>query len=181
MSRRRFLTETGGGFAGLALAAMLAENRAAGAPAGHPLAAKPPHFAAKAKRVIQIFCPGGVSHLDTFDYKPALEARHGKPFDESGQLQFFASKPGHCTKSYWNFRRHGESGRWVSDLLPKLAECVDDMAFIYSMKSKSAIHGPAMFMMNTGFILPGFPAMGAWVTYGLGNETENLPAFVVLP
>ena len=169
-SRRDFLQSAGGGLCGLALTAMLAgEGRAE------------LHHAPKVKRVIQIFCPGGMSQVDTFDYKPELERRTGKPFDPDGTLQFFASKPGNCQGSHWKFRQHGESGLWVSDLLPKLATCVGDMAFIYSMQSKTALHGPACFMMNTGFTLPGFPSMGSWVTYGLGSEADDLPAFVVLP
>jgi hypothetical protein len=140
-----------------------------------------PDFEPKAKRVIQIFCSGGLSHVDTFDYKPELERRAGTPFDPDGKLQFFASKPGNCQPGFWKFRQHGESGRWISDLLPKLATCIDDMSFIYSMQSKTALHGPGNFQMNTGQVLPGFPSMGAWVTYGLGSESENLPAFVVLP
>ncbi len=169
-SRRSFLQSAGGGLGGLALTAMLAgEGRAA------------LHHAAKAKHVIQIFCPGGMSQVDTFDYKPELAKRTGKPFDPDGTLQFFASKPGNCQGSHWKFRQHGESGLWVSDLFPKLATCVDEMAFIYSMHSKTALHGPACFMMNTGFTLPGFPSMGSWVTYGLGSEADDLPAFVVLP
>lgn len=154
----------------MALSAMLAgEGRAAA------------HHAPRAKRVIQIFCPGGMSQVDTFDYKPELKKRAGTPFDPAGKLQFFASKPGNCQPGYWNFRRYGESGRWISGLFPKLARCVDDMAFIYSMHSKTALHGPACFMMNTGFTLPGFPSMGSWITYGLGSEADDLPAYVVLP
>ncbi len=177
VSRRNFLWELGGGLGGVALAALLADE----ARAANPLAAKPPMFPAQARAVINIFCPGGISHLDTFDYKPELARRDGTPFDTTGTVQFFASKPGNCQRSYWPFRQHGESGRWVSDLLPKLAGHVDDMAFIHSMQSKTALHGPAMFMANSGFILPGFPSMGAWVTYGLGSEADDLPAFVVLP
>ena len=139
------------------------------------------HHPAKAKRIIQIFCSGGLSHVDTYDYKPELERRAGTPFDPGGKLQFFASKPGNCQPSYWKFRRRGQSGIWMSDLLPKLATCVDDMAFIHSMQSKTALHGPGNFMMNTGQTLPGFPSMGSWVTYGLGSESDNLPSFVVLP
>lgn len=169
-SRREFLSRAGGGFGGLALSSLLAES--AGAVS---------HHAPRAKRVIQIFCSGGLSHVDTFDYKPELERRAGTPFDPEGKLQFFASKPGNCLPSFWKFRQHGESGLWMSDLLPKLAKCIDDMAFIYSMQSKTALHGPGAFMMNTGQTLPGFPSMGSWVTYGLGSECENLPAFVVLP
>jgi hypothetical protein len=184
-SRRDFLWELGGGLGGVALTALLAEAATtAPAPADaatNPLAAKPAMFPAQAKAVINIFCPGGISHLDTFDYKPELVKRAGTPFDTTGNVQFFASKPGNCQPSYWPFRQHGESGRWVSDLLPGLAGHVDEMAFIHSMQSKTALHGPAMFMANSGFTLPGFPSMGAWVTYGLGSESEDLPAFVVLP
>lgn len=169
-TRRDFLRDAGGGLGGIALATLLANPVQAAA-----------HHTAKAKRVIQIFCPGGMSQVDTFDYKPELEKRAGQPFDPDGTLQFFASKPGNCQPSFWKFRQHGESGLWMSDLFPKLSSCVDDMAFIYSMHSKTALHGPACFMMNTGFTLPGFPSMGAWVTYGLGSEAEDLPAFVVLP
>ena len=181
VSRRNFLWELGGGLGGVAVATLLAEEAQAAARAANPLAAKPPMFAPKAKAVINIFCPGGISHLDTFDHKPELVKRAGTPFDTTGNVQFFASKPGNCQPSYWPFRQHGESGRWVSDLLPGLAGHVDEMAFIHSMQSKTALHGPAMFMANSGFILPGFPSMGAWVTYGLGSESNDLPAFVVLP
>lgn len=171
LNRRQWLGATGGGLGATALAALLHADTTAG----------PPHHRARAKHVIQIFCPGGMSQVDTFDYKPELERRAGKPFDPDGKLQFFASKPGACRPSHWAFRQRGESGLWISDLFPQLSTCVDDMAFIYSMRSKSALHGPACFMMNTGFTLPGFPSMGAWVTYGLGSETDNLPSFVVLP
>lgn len=170
VSRRQILQAAGGGIGSLALAAILAGE-------GSAL----PHHAPKAKRVIQIFCPGGMSQVDTWDYKPELEKRNGTPFDPDGRLQFFASKPGNCRGSHWRFRQHGESGLWMSDLFPKLATCVDDMAFIYSMHSKTALHGPACFMMNTGFTLPGFPSMGSWVNYGLGSESDDLPGFVVLP
>jgi hypothetical protein len=173
-SRRHFLQS----FSGTALASLL--NRDASA-ASNPLSPNATHHPAKAKSVIQIFCPGGMSHVDTWDYKPELEKRQGKPFDPDGNLTFFASKPGNCQQSWWKFRQHGECGRWISDLFPKLAAKVDDMAFIHSMQSKTALHGPAMFMANSGFILPGFPSMGAWVTYGLGSLSEDLPAFVVLP
>ena len=177
VGRRDFLWELGGGLGGVALAAMLNEAQAAPAPTGRSGL----HHAAKAKAVIQIFCPGGLSHVDSWDHKPELTKRQGKPFDTDGKVQFFASKPGNCQGSYWPFRQHGQSGRWISDLFPKLAGKVDEMAFVHSMQSKSALHGPAMFMANSGFILPGFPSMGAWVTYGLGSESADLPSFVVLP
>ncbi|TXT32980.1 MAG: hypothetical protein FD138_1991 [Planctomycetota bacterium] len=184
LTRREFLWETGGGFGGVALASMLAnegllasENSAT----ANPLASRKAHFAAKATNVIQIFCPGGLSHVDTWDHKPELERRHGEPFDAELGKQTFAGIGGNYGKSFWKFRPHGECGRQISDLFPRLASHVDEMAFIHSMQSKSALHGPAMFMANSGFIRPGFPSMGAWVTYGLGSESENLPAFVVLP
>ena len=173
ITRRNLLSQ----FGGMALATMLHRD----AQASNPMAAKHGHHAAKARAVIQIFCPGGLSHVDTWDYKPELAKRHGQPFDPDGKLTFFASKPGDCQQSYWPFRQHSECGRWISDLFPKLAQRVDDIAFLHSMQSKSALHGPAMFMANTGNILPGFPTMGAWVTYGLGSESEDLPSFVVLP
>jgi hypothetical protein len=181
VSRRNFLWELGGGLGGIALTALLADEARAAAGATNPLAARSSMFPARARAVISIFCPGGLSHVDTFDHKPELAKRDGTPFDTTGNVQFFASKPGHCQRSYWPFRQRGECGRWVSDLLPRLAGQVDEMSFIHSMQSKTALHGPAMFMANSGFILPGFPSMGAWVTYGLGSESEDLPAFVVLP
>lgn len=168
LSRRQFLETAAGGIGGLAFTSMLARGAQ-------------PHHAARASQVIQIFCPGGMSQVDTFDHKPELIRRAGKPFDPDGKLQFFASKPGNCQPGWWPFRQHGDCGRWISDLFPKLATHVDDIAFIHSMQSKTALHGPGCFMMNTGQTLPGFPSMGAWVTYGLGSESENLPAFVVLP
>jgi len=175
--RREFLGRLGDGFGLAALAGMMAgEGRAdqAVSPAKtqHP---------ATATSVIQIFCPGGMSHVDTWDYRPELERLHGTAFDAELGKQTFAGIAGEYARSFWKFRQHGESGRWLSDLFPHMALHVDDMAFIYSMQNKSALHGPAMFMQNSGFIRPGFPCMGSWVTYGLGCETDNLPSFVVLP
>lgn len=182
-SRREFLNLAGAGFGGVALASLLNDDCLLGADSAgsHPLSPKSGHFPATATNVIQIFCPGGLSHVDTWDYKPELDRQHGKPFDPELGKQTFAGIAGNFSRSFWTFRQHGECGRWISDLFPKLACHVDDMAFIYSMQSKSALHGPAMFMANSGFIRPGFPCMGAWVTYGLGSVSSNLPAFVVLP
>lgn len=178
-TRRRFLQHLGDG---LGLCALSSLDATESLSAEKRSSAKPsPHHAAKAKAVIEIFCPGGLSHVDTWDYRPELERSHGKPFDAELGKQTFAGVGGEYTKSFWPFRRHGECGRWISDLFPELAKHVDEIAFIHSMQNKSALHGPAMFMMNSGFIRPGFPCMGSWVTYGLGSENENLPAFVVLP
>ena len=178
--RRQFLSQLGDGLGLAAVASMIhAENPAGAAQVdGLRLGC---HHPATASSVIQIFCPGGMSHVDTWDYRPELEQAHGTAFDPELGKQTFAGVAGTYAKSFWKFRQHGECGRWLSDLFPQMAAHVDDMAFIYSMQNKSALHGPAMFMMNSGFIRPGFPSMGSWVTYGLGCETDNLPAFVVLP
>ena len=176
LSRRHFLSNTAGGLGGVALAWLLdrEQSRAAGS-------AREPHFTPKAKRVVQIFCCGGVSHLDTFDYKPELERMHGKALEGKGENIGFFGQPGKLMKSAYEFRQHGQSGAWVSSLLPHLAGCADDLCFIHSMFAKSNNHTPATFQINSGFTLNGFPCMGAWLSYGLGTENENLPAFVVLP
>lgn len=139
------------------------------------------HHKPRAKRVVQLFMSGAASQCDTFDYKPELIKRRGEKFDPGGKVELFQSAPGVVMPSPWEWKRYGKSGRWVSGLFPQLAECVDDMAFLYAMVAKSNVHGPATFMQNTGFVLPGFPSMGAWLSYGLGSLNENLPTFVVLP
>lgn len=178
LSRREALRRAGGGLGSLALASLLQDEAQA---QSSPLSARSPHHPAKARAVIQIFCPGGLSHIDTWDYKPVLAKRQGQPFDPDGKLEFFGGKAGNCQGSWWPFRQHGQCGAWISDLFPGLASLADDIAFLKSMQSKSALHGPAMFMANSGFVLPGFPSMGSWVTYGLGSSSADLPAFVVLP
>ena len=177
LSRRHFLSNTAGGLGGVALAWLLAREQSRAASAS----AQAPHFAPKAKRVVQIFCCGGVSHLDTFDYKPELERMDGKALEGKGENLGFFGQPGKLMKSVYEFRQHGQSGSWVSSLLPHLAGCADELCFIHSMFAKSNNHTPATFQMNSGFTLNGFPCMGAWLSYGLGTENENLPAFVVLP
>jgi hypothetical protein len=139
------------------------------------------HHPAKAKRIVQLFMSGAASQCDTFDYKPQLIARNGQKFDPGGKVELFQSSPGAVMASPWQWKQRGQSGKWVSDLVPHLATCVDDIAFIHSMVSKSNVHGPATFMQNTGFILPGYPALGAWMSYGLGSLNKDLPTFVVLP
>jgi hypothetical protein len=175
-TRREFLWRFGGGLGGVALAQLLAEAGALGATGGL-------HHPAKVKRVVQLFMNGGVSQPDTFDYKPELERRHGKPFDPGTgeKVEGVTSVPGHVMKSPFPFKQHGECGRWVSSVFPHLAGCVDEMAFLMSVASKSNVHGPASYLMNTGFQLPGFPCLGAWLSYGLGKLSDNLPTFVVLP
>ena len=183
-SRRDFLWHCGGGLGGLALTQMLAEaGELPGAPKPKSEFNGGLHHAAKVKRVIQLFMNGGVSQPDTFDYKPQLEKHHGKTFDPGTgeKVEAVTSPVGNLMKSPFPFKQHGQSGRWVSSILPHLAGQVDEMAFLMAVASKSNVHGPASYMMNTGFILPGFPCMGSWLSYGLGRLTDNLPTFVVLP
>jgi hypothetical protein len=184
MDRRQFLWHAGGGLGGIALAQMLAtDGLLASEKTLDPgkLEHKGLHHQARAQRVVQLFMSGAASQVDTFDYKPELIKRHGQKFDPGGKIELFQSTPGAIMQSPWSWKPHGKCGKHVSSLLPHLAECVDDMAFIHSMVSKSNVHGPATFMQNTGFVLPGFPSMGAWVSYGLGSLNKNLPTFVVLP
>jgi Protein of unknown function (DUF1501) len=136
---------------------------------------------ARAKRVVQIFLSGAVSQCDTFDYKPLLIRNAGKPWDPGEKVELFQSNPGVTMPSPWGWKQRGQSGKWVSDLLPEMGGCVDDMAFVHSLVSKSNIHGPATFLQTTGFVLPGYPSGGAWVSYALGTLNKNLPDFVVLP
>ena len=177
VSRRHFLSNTAVGLGGVALAWLLSREQARAVTSS----ARQPHFAPKAKRVVQIFCCGGVSHLDTFDYKPELERFHDQTLEGKGENLGFFGQPGKVMKSVYEFQQHGRSGAWVSRLLPHLAGCVDDLCFIHSMFARSNNHTPATFQMNSGFTMNGFPSMGAWLSYGLGTENENLPAFVVLP
>ncbi|MFT5523785.1 MAG: hypothetical protein ACI9G1_002549 [Pirellulaceae bacterium] len=175
LPRRDFLNHMATGLGGVALASLISDSAVA----------EPnlPHLIPKAKRVIQLFMNGGASQCDLFDYKPELIARHGKPFDPgSGQrVEASISTPGSVLKSPYSWTKHGQCGRYVSSALPHLAECVDDMAFLMAMTSPSNVHGPATYMQNTGFLLPGFPTMGAWISYGLGSIADNVPAFVALP
>ena len=180
LSRRHFLWNSGGGLGGIALAWLLDRDRASAMDLVTASARKP-HFTPRAKRVVQIFCAGGVSHLETFDYKPHLAKMHGKSMEGRGENLGFFGQPGNLMKSIYEFRQHGKSGSWVSSLLPRIAGCVDDLCFVHSMFAKSNNHTPAAFQMNSGFTLNGFPSMGAWLSYGLGTENENVPAFVVLP
>jgi hypothetical protein len=175
MNRRQFLWNYGGGLGGVALASMLGEaGLLAETPAGL-------HHPAKAKRVVQLFMSGAASQCDTFDYKPLLIKKNGEKFDPGGKVELFQSSPGAVMKSPWDWAQHGQCGKNVSSLVPHLASCVDDIAFVHSMIAKSNVHGPATFMQNTGFVLPGFPCMGSWVSYGLGSMNRDLPTFVVLP
>ena len=180
MSRRSFLWNYGGGLGGIALASLLGRtDRGLAAAARAPRPG--PHHVPRAKRVIQLFMSGAASQVDTFDYKPQLIKRNGEPFDPGGKVELFQSDPGVVMASPWKWKQYGDSGKWMSGLVPNLAQCVDDMAFLPAMISKSNVHGPATFMQTTGFVLPGFPSVGSWVSYALGSDTDSLPTFVVLP
>src|SRR5438876_4452396 len=180
-SRRQLLWSLGGGLGGVALARLLAQEGLLAS--AEPRPAGGLHHHARVRRVIQLFMNGGVSQMDTFDYKPLLERYHGRPFNPGTgeRIEAVTSVPGNVLKSPFTFRRHGQSGRWVSSVFPHLARHVDDLAFLMSVASRTNVHGPASYLMNTGFTLGGFPCMGAWIGYGLGSLGDNLPTFVVLP
>jgi hypothetical protein len=185
-TRREFLLRAGGGFGMIALAALLAEDgRLADAADGaaNPLAPRRPHYPARARSVIFLFMSGGPSHLETFDPKPELRRLHGEPLPSSfgpvvtrrhvDRNRLLAPR---C-----RFRKHGESGIEVSELLPNLATCVDDLCVLRGCHGDSVTHPESVYLMNTGSILMGRPSLGAWVAFGLGTENHNMPAFVVMP
>lgn len=183
LSRRELLARAGGGMGILALADLLRHEGllAQPGPSRDPLAPRAPHFPARAKAVIWIFINGGPSHVDTWDYKPELKRRDGQELAGFNKFTgFFADEVGPLMKSPFRFARHGRCGKWVSEIFPFLARHVDKMAFIHSGYTESNNHSPALFMMNSGEPRMGYPCVGAWVTYGLGSESRNLPAFVVL-
>ena len=188
-TRREFLWQAGGGFGALPLVSLLAnDGQLSGQASGddeiasslNPLSPKLPHFAPKAKSVIFLFMYGGPSHIDTFDYKPDMYGMDGKTMDVKTFGRGGKRNQGRIVEPKWKFKQYGECGKWVSDLFPNVASCVDDITFLHSMTADSPIHGSAMLMMNSGKVLSGAPALGSWVTYGLGSENENLPGFVVM-
>lgn len=178
--RRDFLSWSSAGIGAVALGELLSGERslkAAEEKTGQPSL----HHPATARRVIHIVLNGGLSQVDSFDHKPELAALHGKPLDSQERPDVFFGKVGNLRKSDWRFARRGESGLWVSDLFPHLAEVADELTVIRSMTAETSNHTPATFQEHTGFRLNGFPVMGAWLTHGLGSETEDLPSFVVIP
>lgn len=181
-TRRNVLLDAAHGFGAIALQSLLAREGVA-APRINPLAAKPPHFPAKARSVIFLFMVGAPSQIDTFDPKPGLKKYEGQKLPESyGKIQSqFTDGSTPLLSSPWAFQQHGQSGAWVSTLMPNLARCVDDLCFVRSFHTDSVVHAPAMYHVHSGRILMGYPSLGAWVTYGLGTESDNLPAYVVLP
>jgi len=175
-SRREFLWQCGGGLGGIALAALLSEEKALATDASIAPPVRP-----RAKRVIQLFMAGAASPLDMWDYKPLLEKYHGQPWDPGEPVELFQSAPGATFASPWKFDPAGASGKMLSEIVAPLASVVDEMAFVHNMVGKSAVHSQATLLQTTGFVTPGFPGMGAWISYGLGSLNENLPTFVVLP
>lgn len=195
MSRRDLLHSAGEGIGSLAFAWLLNQDGLLAAPAPSagksgscaessaiksPFSPKKPHFEPRAKAVISLFMDGGVSHLDTFDPKPALDKHHGQPLPVSGDIQVQQGFPGPVMRSPYKFKQYGQSGIAVSELFPHMAQCVDDIALIRSGQGRSNDHSISHFEWHTGSVLVGFPSLGAWVTYGLGSENQNLPAFVVV-
>ena len=173
LSRRQVLKNMGNGFGAWMLASMLDERIVGAAPMDGL------HFPAKAKRVIFLFMHGGPSHVDTFDYKPMLAKDDGKPLPfEKPRIQF--AQTGNLLKSPWEFKQYGEAGAWVSDLFPEVGSCVDDITFVKSMHGSNEAHGGALLKMHTGSDTFVRPSMGAWISYGLGSENQNLPSFITI-
>ena len=182
LSRRDLLSWSSHGLTATAVMHLLSRQRELNAaPVPAEAADTPPHLPAKCRRVIHLYMCGGLSHLDSFDYKPALEKFHGQPLPGSEKPETFFGKIGLLRKNDWDFQQRGESGLWISDLFPHLAGVADELTVIRSMVADSANHTPATFQANTGFRLNGFPVLGSWMSYGLGCETDDLPAYVVLP
>ena len=181
--RRQFLTRSFNGIGSLALGGLLAaEAKSEGS--FNPLLPKKPHMERKAKHCIFLFMQGGVSQMDSFEYKPILNKLHGKPLSRipsiSGELQGRLSFPHACVGSPFKFRKYGESGRYVSDLLPNLAHHVDEMAFVHGIKTDNQNHGPSTLHVTTGSQFPGSPSVGSWVNYGLGTINQDMPGYVVI-
>ena len=188
LNRRDFLRYGGTGLSGVALASLLANQKSLAAKSlapdwspNRPFAPRQPHLRARAKNILVIFCSGACSHLETWDYKPELWGRDGQPMPGAEKLVTFQGENGALARPNWTFRPRGQSGKMISDMLPHLAELADDLCFIHSMTAKSNTHGPAENQMSTGFILDGFPSMGSWISYSLGSENQDLPAFVAIP
>jgi hypothetical protein len=188
-SRRDFLFQSGGGLSGVALAYLLNQDGLLAAESGScesttsgtsPFAAKKPHFAPRATSVISLFMSGGVSHVDTFDPKPALNRYAGQPLTGKGEIVVRQGNPGPLMPSPFTFKKYGQSGIDVSEIFPRIAERVDDLALMRSVYGQSNDHVQAHYELASGMIRMGYPSLGSWVTYGLGTQNQNLPAFVVI-
>lgn len=194
LNRRDFLRQSGMTLGGIALTQLLAQDGLLAADEitvsgkspirpdidpDNPYSPRRPHFAAQAKQVLVIYCPGAVSHVDTFDYKPALAKFHGQKPPGIPAVTF-EGPTGNIAKPFWDFRPRGKSGKMVSDLLPNLGGLVDDFSFFHALHTQTSAHPQGENFMNTGFTLEGFPSFGGWVTYALGTENQDLPAFVAI-
>jgi hypothetical protein len=180
-TRRDFLGDVYTALAGIGLTdLLLRDSRASESPPAWQSGRGETHHSAKAKRVLQIFCPGAASHIDLWDYKPSLEARAGQPLPGEEKFVSFQGPNGGLFPSPWKFEPAGESGRKVSSMLSHMKRHVDDIAFLHGMTSKTNTHGPGCIFMNTGHVNEGFPAAGAWLSHALGSANDNLPAFVAL-
>ena len=184
-TRRDFLGRAFNGVGALALGGLLADELQANDPVPvNPLAVRPPHQERRAKHCIFLFMQGGVSQVDSFEYKPILRELHGKPLPRkpqlAGELQGRLTFPHVCVGSPFEFARHGQSGRYVSELYPNLARHVDDLAFIHGVKTDNQNHGPSTLHVTTGSQFPGSPSVGSWISYGLGTPNQNMPAYVVI-
>ena len=182
-SRRSFLFESGGGLGGIALAALFASDGElqAGESQAKTVSRMGLQHLPKAKRVVHFFMSGAASHIDLFDYKPELIKQDGKPSDFGEPVEAFQNGLGPWMKPIWDFRPYGDCGKMLSDTVAPLGSVVDELAFVHNMVSKSGVHSAATLQQATGFLVPGFPGAGSWVSYGLGSINENLPTFVVLP
>ncbi len=176
--RRHWLWQAGGGLGGIALAAMLDREARPASPSGR---VPGPMFPAKAKRVVQLFMSGAASHVDLFDFKPELVKRHGQPSDFGEKVEAFQDGLGPWLAPIWPFKPYGDSGKMLAEPVSALGRVADRMAFIHNMAGKTGVHSQSTYLQATGFQNPGFPGMGAWVSYGLGSLNDNLPTFVVLP
>ncbi len=184
VTRRELLARIGAGFGSLGLASVLSERGLLadepldGAPVS-PLSPRAPHFAPRAKHVIQLFMPGGPSQVDTFDYKPEIAQYQGQRPELVDRKSLRNTKNG-LMPSPFGFQQYGQCGKWVSDLFPRVGQCVDDLCFIHSMHTDIPEHAGAILMMNLGHLQPSRPSLGAWLAYGLGTENQNLPSFVAM-
>jgi hypothetical protein len=178
-SRRRFLQQAGLGFGSLALADLLHRDSLA-APAADPLAERPAHFPPKVKSIVWLFMTGAPSQVDTWDYKPELQKRDGQTLAGADPKTGFFTTSGKCLKSPFAWKQHGQSGTWTSDIFPNLSRHVDKMCFLHSMYLRQNNHAPASIELMCGTNRPGLPALGAWMTYGLGSLNQDLPSYVVM-
>jgi hypothetical protein len=172
LTRRKFLGNVATGVMGMGLHDLIARDA---------FASTKPHFPPKAKRVLQIFCPGAASHMDLWEHKPMLEKMHGKPLPGEENLVSFQGKNGPLMKSPWVFKPAGKSGKMISSMMPHMAEHVDDIAFFHGMHSKTNTHGPGCIFINSGHTSEGFPSAGSWISHGLGSMTDELPTYVAIP